>query len=157
MLMKKATANVICSFFDIFAVGMIYIFVWQPINDIFTGLGNRTEFIKYIANFYAGFGCVAIPVIHVIGLIETYLPKYFNRSICTKIFYGSLALSLLTGFVTAAVVKRTILNNGYLYCKGAAVHRKLLRIETYVLDEDTCKQLTLEKEERKYGMLPTRK
>jgi hypothetical protein len=40
--------------------------------------------------------------------------------------------------------------NGYFHCEGAAIHRKLLRIETYVLDGGTCRQLTLEREKRKF-------
>lgn len=150
--MKKSTALLFFTFFDVIAVIVFFFSGYKPLNDVFTGIATRAQFIRYSTSFYIGFGCIIIPTIHIIGLIETYLPNYFNRSVCTKVFYGSLVLSLSVGFLTVAMVKRTILNNGYLYCEGAAIHRKLLRIETYVLNEDTCRQLTLEKEERKYGM-----
>lgn len=155
--MKKTTANIVCTFFDIFAIGMLYFAGLKPLSDVFTGIATRAQFIKYTTSFYIGFGCIIIPLLHILGLIETYMPKYFNKSICTKIFYSSVVLSLLVGFAAAALVKQTILNNGYLYCEGAAIHRKLLRIETYVLDDDTCRQLTLEREQRRYGRHISRK
>lgn len=150
--MKKSTAVISFTLFDIIAVIVFYFAGFKPLNDVCSGIATGAQFIRYSTSFYIGFGCIIIPLLHIIGLIETYLPKFFNKSICTKLLYGSIASSLLIGFVTATVVKQTILNNGYLYCEGAAIHRKLLRIETYVLDEDTCRQLTLEREERKYGM-----
>ena len=157
MLMKKSTAVISFTFFDIIAAIVFYFAGFKPLNDVCSGITTGAQFIRYSTSFYLGFGCIIIPLLHIIGMIETYLPKYFNRSICTKVFYGSVVLSLLVGFVTAAVVKQTILNNGYLYCEGAAIHRKLLRIETYVLDDDTCRHLTLEREERRYGKHISRK
>jgi len=148
--MKKSTANIVCIFFDIFAVVMFYFAAYHPFMKVITGLANRAEFIRYTTSFYIGFGCIAIPVLHIIGLIETYLPRYFNRPLCTKVFYGSLVIFLLLGIGTSAMVKRAILHHGYFHCEGAAVHRRLLRIETYVLNDDTCRQLTLERKKRMF-------
>jgi hypothetical protein len=144
--MKKPIANITCVFFDFFAAAAVYIMVYKPLSEVFTAILNKAEFIKYNTNFFIVFGCVAIPVLHILGLIETYLPRYFNRSVFTKVFYGTLIIFLLLGIGTAAMVKRAILHHGYTHCEGAAIHRKLLRIEAYVLDEDTCRQLTMEKE-----------
>jgi hypothetical protein len=151
--MKKSTANILCIFFDLFALAMVYFAAYRPLNVVFLGIANRAAFITYTTSFYIGFGSIAIPMLHVIGLIETYFPKYFNRSVYTKVFYGSVVLFLLIGFGTAATVKQLILKKGYSYCQGAAVHRKLLRIETYVLDEKTCRLLTEEKKSRSRAAL----
>ena len=148
--MKKSTANIMCVFFDFFAVGVAYLFLYRPLDIVFTALAERAEFIKYTTNFFLGFGSAILPTIHVTGLIENYLPRFFNRAICTRVIYGAVVVSLLLGMGTGMLVERLILRHGYSYCEGAAIHRKLLRIETYVLDDETCRQLTLQREKRKF-------
>ena len=68
--------------------------------------------------------------------------------ICTRIFYGSLIISLLIGIGAAASVKQSILNRGYFICENAGTYKRLLRINVYVRDIDTCHRLTLQKENR---------
>ena len=147
--MKRSTALILATFFDLFAVAVLYFMAYQPLREVFIAVGNRAGFIRYNTNFFITFGCAFFPIIHVAGLIETYLPRHFNRSIGTKVVYGLTILSLLAGLVTAVSVKQMILKNGYFHCQGAAVHRKLFRNEAYVLDDDTCRRLTLEREKLK--------
>jgi hypothetical protein len=148
--MKRSTALVLFTFFDIFALAIAYLFLFQPLSIVFEAIANRVELIKFATNFYMGFGSAVIPIIHIVGLIEIYLPRFFNRTICTRLIYCSVIVSLLLGIGTATMVERAILHHGYTHCEGAAIHRKLLRIEAYVLDEDTCRQLTLERKQRKF-------
>lgn len=49
---------------------------------------------------------------------------------------------------TAVWLKQTILNNGYVHCSGADTHMAVARYKVYVLDDDTCRRLTREKESR---------
>ena len=143
--MKKSTANIMCLFVDLFAIFAIYILVYQPLKLVFAAIVDHAEFIKYNTNFFIVFGCIAIPILHIIGLIETYLPRHFNRSICTKVFYGSLIIFLLLGIGTGAMVKRALLYHGYVHCVGADKHMKLAHFKVYVRQMDTCRQLTLDK------------
>jgi len=148
--MKRSTALILFAVFDLFAVFMIYYFIFRPLNDIFGAITNRAASIEYSTTFYLIFGCVVIPVVHIIGLIETYQPRYFNRAICTGIIYGSIIVPLLLGISTAAMVKRAILHHGYFHCEGADTHMKLAHFKVYVREMDTCRQLTLERKKRIY-------
>ncbi len=144
--MKRTTALAAYTFLDLFALATAYFMVYQPLNDVFTALANQAGLIKYNTTFYIGFGCMMLPVGHVIGLIETYLPRYFNRTICTRVFYGSLIISLIAGVGTAVTVKQLIHNKGYFVCENASTYKRLLRVKVYVREMDTCRQLTMEKE-----------
>ena len=148
--MKRSTALVLFTFFDLFALSIAYFFLYQPISIVCSSLADKAVFIKYTTNFFIGFASTVIPTIHIVGLIENYLPRFFNRAICTRVIYGAVVVSLLLGIGTGILVERLILRHGYSYCEGAAIHRKLLRIETYVLDDETCRQLTLQREKRKF-------
>jgi hypothetical protein len=146
--MKRTTALAAYTFLDLFALATAYFMVYRPLNDVFAAFASQAAFIKYNTTFFLGFGSIMIPVGHVIGIIETYLPRYFNRKICTRIFYGSLIISLLIGIGAAASVKQSILNRGYFICENAGTYKRLLRIKIYVRDIDTCHRLTLDKENR---------
>lgn len=148
--MKRSTANIVLVFADIFSLALLYFHVYQPLNEVLTAISNREAFIKYYSTLYILFGMALVPVAHIVGLIETYLPRYFNRSYFTKLVYGILILIVLSGFGTARWVKRTIIQNGYMHCESADVHRKLLQIKVYVLEDQTCRELILEKGRRRY-------
>ena len=144
--MKRSTALILWTFFDIFGFVIMYFFVYQPLSNIFAAIANRVESIEYNATFFLGFSSVFIPTMHVIGLIETYLPRYFNRSVCTKVMWCSVIVPLVIGLGTAQWVKQEILQNGYVHCEGADTHMKLAHFKVYVREMNICRQLTMEKE-----------
>jgi len=144
--MKRSTSLILCTFLDLFAAAIFYFISYQPLRNIFKVISTQAGSIEYNTTFFIGFGFVVIPTLHIIGLIETYLPRYFNRSVCTKVMWCSVIVPLVLGLGTARWVKQEILHNGYVHCEGADTHMKLAHFKAYVRQMDTCRQLTLEKE-----------
>ena len=151
--MKRSTALILFIFVDIFAVLMTYFLIIQPLREIFGEIANNAPSIEYSTTFFLVFGCAVIPVVHIIGLIENYLPHYFNRAICTKVIYFTIIASMLSGLATAAIVKKAIMHSGYTHCKGADTHMKLAHFKVYVLETETCRRLTEEKKSRNRAAL----
>jgi len=147
--MKRSIALILATFLDLFAVVVFYVLVYKPLNEVFAGIANRSDFLRYNTTFFIPFAGVFFPVMHCIGLIETYLPRYFNRSVCTKVMWCSVIVPLIIGLGTAKWVKQEILQNGYVHCEGADTHMKLAHFKVYVREMDTCRQLTTEKENRR--------
>ena len=151
--MKRSTALVLCTFFDLFAVAIFYFIAYQPLRKIFLAIGAQSVSIEYNSTFFIGFCFIIIPTLHVIGFIETYLPRYFNRSVCTKVMWCCLIVSLIIGFAASRWAKQAILSSGYIHCKSADTHMKLSHFKVFVLDEETCRRLTEEKKSRNRAAL----
>ncbi len=151
--MKRSIANIVVGLFDMMGVLLIYFYVYQPTNDIFRSIATQTPTIEYNTRMYLLLGFAVLWIIHIIGLIETYRPRYFNRSICTKVIYGSLAAVAVLGIFMTKSIKHNILQNGYSYCEGVSKHMKISHFAVYVRNNDTCRKLTSEKEKRRLSDL----
>lgn len=143
--MKRSHALFLATFIDIFIIFALYVLVYKPLNEVFSGMADRTNFIRYDATFFIVFAGIFFPVMHCIGLIETFLPRYFNRSVYTKVMWCSVIVPLVIGRYTARWVKHEILRHGYVHCESADTHMNFARFKVHVRELDTCRQLTIEK------------
>jgi hypothetical protein len=143
--MKRSTALILATFLDIFFLVAVYLLIYRPLKDVLMSIANHSDFIRYNTTFFIALAGVFFPVMHCMGFIETYLPRYYNRSVCTKVMWCSVVVPLIIGLGAANWVKQEILQHGYVHCAGADTHMKLAHFKVYVREMDTCRQLTMEK------------
>lgn len=146
--MKKTTALALFTVFDLFALAIFYFFAGQPYAEISSALAHSAENIRVSANFYVGFGVAVIPAIHVIGFFETCLPRYFNIKLCAAVVLAILTVSLSFGAGMTELVRREILESGYVYCENTFARMDTAHSRFYTRNEDICRQLACKETRR---------
>ncbi len=142
--MKRSTALVACTLFDILAAVMAWI-VYQRTTQVMEALSSSAEFIEFDTRTYIGLLSLIAPMFHFVGIMELFFPKFFNKSFRTKLVYGFLVAVILFGAGMTIKIKKDINLNGYVYCEKASKHMTISHFAVYVKNIKTCQELTAEK------------
>ncbi len=122
--------------------------VYHQAINVEAAIVSRADFIKYDTWMYFYLIGLALPIFHIIWLIDTCFPKAYSRAVYTTIFYGSLVLVLLISISMTIKIRCRIKQSGYFYCEAASTHMNISHFAVYVLDMQTCDRLAKEKAAR---------
>lgn len=139
--MTKKQAIIGFTFFDLLSLGGLLI-LYHELGQITMDINSQVDMIKFgnrISFFFVGF---IIPVIHLVGIIEYFKPKYilkYKRSLNYAIIILAIVLtaaSLLGSFW----IKSRVENAGYIYCRNASGISALAKTLVYTKNKDICEK-----------------
>lgn len=147
---NKKQALVLFTLFDF--LGIIAIWLgYDNLKEYFFGIDNHTEVIKFSSRegfFTAG---IIIPIIHIVGIIEYFHPKFIKKHMKAANLSGIIAIIvfLFSSFFISSWMRSNIENNGYVYCRHASGVSALVRTLVYTKNMDICEELVESKKKRR--------
>lgn len=140
-MMNKKLAHLIGAFLDLLAIGAIFIGC-KWIGEILFEMNVQAELIEF--DKYTGFifVAIAVPALHILGIIENLWPKLFSpyREAMEKGIVSFAILLFLSCYILINWVPVKLESEGYVYCQTTSVGIAS-RVIIYTIDDEVCQEL----------------
>ena len=149
--MSKKTAHVIIFLGDLLCLWGLWI-GFNEIKGIFNALHSQADIIRVGSRVGFYIMGIFLPVTHIFIVANSFIPvieRKYSRLV-NQCFAVAIIVLLASGFIGSHVIRKSVANAGYTYCREASGLSTLVRTLVYTKTMDICEKETQKKVAKKF-------